>query len=93
MAASFSTLVVSWKEAAEMKLLVCRAALVIPWRTCEEVAGTASLASTSLQVLPLQDGIVIPQLTGSNNLTGFVIRSITWLQPQPSFHKSSHSRS
>ena len=30
MAASLSTLVVSWKDAADMKLLVCRAARVIP---------------------------------------------------------------
>ena len=36
------TLVVSWKEAAEMKLEVCNAARVIPCNTWVEVAGTMS---------------------------------------------------
>ena len=39
-AASVSTRVVSWNEAAEMKLRVCRLALVIPSRTGTPVAGS-----------------------------------------------------
>jgi hypothetical protein len=38
-AASVNTLVVSWKDAAEIKLLVCREALVIPCRIGFPVAG------------------------------------------------------
>ena len=49
MAASFNTFVVSWKEAAEIKLEVCKAARVIPCNTWAEVAGTASRASTTLK--------------------------------------------
>ena len=40
------TLVVSWNEAAEMKLEVCKAARVIPCSTCVEVAGTISRTCT-----------------------------------------------
>jgi len=46
MAASFSTLVVSWNEAAEMKLEVWSAARVIPCNTWVEVAGTMSRTCT-----------------------------------------------
>ena len=45
-AASFSTLVVSWNEAAEMKLEVWSAARVIPCNTWVEVAGTMSRTCT-----------------------------------------------
>ena len=41
MAALVNTLVVSWKEAAEMKLSVAKAARVIPCNTCVAVAGRA----------------------------------------------------
>ena len=36
------TFVVSWNEAADMKLLVASEARVIPWRIWVDVAGTAS---------------------------------------------------
>ena len=45
-AASFKTLVVSWKEAAEIKDLVCREARVIPCNSGVAVAGCASRATT-----------------------------------------------
>ena len=48
-AASVRTFVVSWKEAADMKLEVCNAARVIPWRIWVEVAATASRTSTGLR--------------------------------------------
>ncbi len=41
-AASVSTFVVSWNEAAEMKLSVDSAAVVIPSSTGSDVAGSAS---------------------------------------------------
>ena len=53
MAASFSTLVVSWNDAADMKLLVCSAARVIPCRIWFEVAGMTSRTSTSFWSLRL----------------------------------------
>ena len=40
--ASLSTFVVSWNDAAEMKLLVCKAARVMPWSICVDVAGMVS---------------------------------------------------
>ncbi len=49
MAASLSTLVVSWKDAAEMKLEVCRAARVMPCRICSLVAGTVSRTTIGLR--------------------------------------------
>ena len=48
-AASFKTFVVSWKEAADIKLDVCKAARVIPWRIWVEVAATASRTSTGFK--------------------------------------------
>ena len=51
MAASFSTFVVSWKEAADMKLEVCSAARVIPCRIWIEVAGMASRTCTNFKSL------------------------------------------
>ena len=47
MAAEESTLVVSWKEAAEIQLGTPREALVIPSSVGEDVAGLASLNSIS----------------------------------------------
>ena len=44
-AASLSTFVVSWKEAAEMNDLVCSEALVIPCKTGVAVAVITSLAT------------------------------------------------
>ena len=46
MAASVSTRVVSWKDAAEMKLSVLSEALVMPSRTGWAVAGRLPWAST-----------------------------------------------
>ena len=37
--ASVKTLVVSWKEAAEINELVCKEALVIPNKTLSKIAG------------------------------------------------------
>ena len=45
-AASFRTLVVSWKEAAEINDLVCNEARVIPCNIGVAVAGRASRAET-----------------------------------------------
>ena len=47
-AASVRTRVVSWKEAADKKLLVSSEALVIPIRTGRAVAGTPPEIRTSL---------------------------------------------
>ena len=76
MAASFSTLVVSWKDAAEMKLLVCSAALVIPWRTCDGSGRDCIPGLNQFHILPLQHRIIIPELPGSDNLTGLIILGI-----------------
>ena len=46
-AASVNTFVVSWNDAAEMKLSVDSAAEVIPSSTGSEVAGSASRFSTT----------------------------------------------
>ena len=45
-AASLSTFVVSWNDAADMNDLVARAARVIPWSICVDVAGIASRTTT-----------------------------------------------
>ena len=47
MAASVSTLVVSWKEAAESQEVVLRAALIRPSRTVCAVAGSPPSASAA----------------------------------------------
>lgn len=47
-AASVSTLVVSWNEAADKKLSVSRDAFVIPSNTGLAVAGRLRVANTSL---------------------------------------------
>ena len=48
-AASFRTLVVSWNDAADMKLEVPKAARVIPCRIWVDVAGIASRTSTGFK--------------------------------------------
>ena len=45
-AASVSTFVVSWKDAAEMKLSVERLALVMPRSSGSAIAGSPPLSST-----------------------------------------------
>ena len=48
MAASVSTLVVSWKDAADRKLSVDRDALVIPIRTGTQVASCKSVSPSAI---------------------------------------------
>ena len=50
-AASVSTLVVSWKEAADRKLSVASEALVMPRMISSQVAGSPPFATTSLVLL------------------------------------------
>ena len=48
MAASVSTFVVSWKEAAERKLSVASDALVIPRMTCSRLGGLPAVGHDAL---------------------------------------------
>ena len=58
-AASFSTLVVSWNDAAEINDLVPNDALVIPCSIGLDVAAIASLTSTNFKSLRFKDRVFV----------------------------------
>ena len=78
MAADDNTLVVSWKEAADIQLCTPNDALVIPSNVGDEVAGCASRIFHQFLIIPAQYRILFSYFTQAYDLAGTQFARITY---------------